>query len=421
MNQQGAGLSPSLEHASSFDVWKIRKDFPVLAQAIRDKPLVYLDNAASSQKPQVVIDAVSRLYSTSYANVHRGIHFLSEQATEAYEAARRKVQQFINAAEPWEIVFLRGTTEAINLVAQTYGRTQIQAGDDIVISEMEHHSNLVPWQMLCEEKRAHLRVVPITDKGEIVFQEYEKMMTSKTKLVSVVHASNVLGTINPLCRIIELAHRWNVPVLIDGAQAVPHLKVDVQELGCDFYVFSGHKMFGPTGVGVLYGKTEHLDAMPPYQGGGHMIRSVTFEKTVYNRLPDKFEAGTPHIAGTIGLGAAIDYVNAIDLKAIVAYEESLSEYAQKVLSGIPEVRMIGTAEKRVGVFSFVVDGVHPHDLGTILDQEGIAIRAGHHCAQPLMQRYGVSATARASLAFYNTKEEVDALVAGIHKAIEVFK
>jgi cysteine desulfurase/selenocysteine lyase len=421
MNPQGVGLNNDPGQSPSFDIWKIRKDFPVLAEEIRGKPLVYLDNAASSQKPQVVIDAVSHLYSTSYANVHRGIHFLSEQATEAYEAARGKVQRFINAPEPWEIVFLRGTTEAINLVAQTYGRKNIQAGNDIVISEMEHHSNIVPWQMLCEEKGAHLRVVPITDKGEIVLQEYEKMVTPKTKLVSMVHASNVLGTINPLCQIIKLAHERNVPVLIDGAQAVPHFKVDVQELGCDFFTFSGHKLFGPTGIGVLYGKAELLDAMPPYQGGGHMIRSVTFEKTIFNRLPDKFEAGTPHIAGTIGLGAAIDYVNAIHLEAIEAYEESLSGYAQKVLSGIPEVRMIGTAEKRVGVFSFVVDGVHPHDLSTILDQEGIAIRAGHHCAQPLMQRFGVGATARASLAFYNTKEEIDGLVAGIHKAIEVFK
>lgn len=404
-----------------FDVARIREDFPILKQLVRGMPLVYLDNAASAQKPQVVIDTLSRFYTTSYANIHRGIHWLSERATEAYESARAKIQRFLGAAEANEIVFVRGTTEAINLVAQTYGRTHVRAGDEILISTMEHHSNLVPWQMLCEATGAVLRVAPINDDGELLLDEFEKLLTPRTKLAAIAHVSNVLGTINPIRRIVELAHNHHVPVLVDGAQAVPHLAVDVQTLDCDFYAFSGHKLFGPTGVGVLYGKAALLEAMPPYQGGGHMIQSVTFEKTTYDKVPDRFEAGTPHIAGVVGLGAAVDYVRAIGLEAITAYERELLTYAMERVSKIAGVQLIGTAKEKAGVISFVVDGLHPHDLGTFLDNEGIAIRAGHHCAQPLMSRFGVPATARASLAFYNTKEEVDALTAAIHKSIEFFR
>ena len=403
------------------DVSRIREDFPILKQRVRGKPLVYLDNAASAQKPQAVIDALSRFYSTNYANIHRGIHWLSERATEAYESARVTVQQFLGAAEANEIIFVRGTTEAINLVAQTYGRTQIQAGNEILISAMEHHSNIVPWQMLCEATGALLRVAPISDEGELRLDAFETLLTPRTKLVAITHVSNVLGTINPIRRIVELAHRHNVPIFVDGAQAVPHLAVDVQTLGCDFYAFSGHKLFGPTGVGVLYGKAALLEAMPPYQGGGHMIQSVTFEKTTYNKVPDRFEAGTPNIAGVVGLGAAIDYVSAIGLEAITAYERDLLAYAMEQVSKISGVRLIGTAKEKAAVLSFVVGGVHPHDLGTLLDNEGIAIRAGHHCAQPLMSRFGVPATARASLAFYNTREDIDALAAGVRKAIEFFQ
>jgi cysteine desulfurase / selenocysteine lyase len=402
------------------DVNRIREDFPILKQLVRGKPLIYLDNAASAQKPQAVIDALSQFYSTSYANVHRGIHWLSERATEAYETARRSVQRFIGAAEADEIIFVRGTTEAINLVAQTYGRTHVQAGDEILISTMEHHSNIVPWQMLCEATGAVLRVVPISDDGELLLDAYERLLTTKTRLIAIAHVSNVLGTINPIRKIVEIAHRHQVPVLVDGAQAAPHVALDVSALDCDFYAFSGHKLFGPTGVGVLYGKASLLEAMPPYQGGGHMIQSVTFEKTTYNKVPDRFEAGTPNIAGVVGLGAAIDYVSKIGMESITAYERELLVYATDRLSRISGVRLIGTAKEKVGVLSFVVDGVHPHDLGTLLDNEGIAIRAGHHCAQPLMSRFGVPATARASLAFYNTREDIDALTAGIHKAIEFF-
>jgi cysteine desulfurase/selenocysteine lyase len=402
------------------DVSRIREDFPILKQLVHGKPLVYLDNAASAQKPQAVIDALSRFYSTGYANVHRGIHWLSERATEAYETARVSVQRFIGAAEANEIIFVRGATEAINLVAQTYGRMHVRAGDEILISTMEHHSNIVPWQMLCETTGAVLRVVPINDEGELLLDDYERLVTTKTKLVAIAHVSNVLGTINPIRHIVEIAHRHQVPVFVDGAQAAPHMALDVQALGCDFYAFSGHKLFGPTGIGVLYGKASLLESMPPYQGGGHMIQSVTFEKTTYNTVPDRFEAGTPHIAGVIGLGAAIDYVSEIGLEAITAYERELLAYATDRLSRISGLRLIGTAKEKAGVLSFVVGGVHPHDLGTLLDNEGIAIRAGHHCAQPLMSRLGVPATARASLAFYNTREDFDALVAGIHTAIEFF-
>jgi cysteine desulfurase/selenocysteine lyase len=401
-------------------VSRIREDFPILKQLVHGKPLVYLDNAASAQKPQAVIDALSRFYSTSYANVHRGIHQLSERATEVYEAARVSVQRFIGAAEAKEIIFVRGATEAINLVAQTYGRTHVHAGDEILITVMEHHSNIVPWQMLCEATGARLRVVPISDEGELWLDEYERLVTTKTKLVAIAHVSNVLGTINPIRHIVEIAHRHQVPVLVDGAQAAPHVALDVQALGCDFYTFSGHKLFGPTGIGVLYGKMSLLESMPPYQGGGHMIQSVTFEKTTYNTVPDRFEAGTPHIAGVIGLGAAIEYVSEIGLEAITAYERELLAYATDRLSKISGLRLIGTAKEKAGVLSFVVDGVHPHDLGTLLDNEGIAIRAGHHCAQPLMSRFGVPATARASLAFYNTRADIDVLATGIHQAIEFF-
>lgn len=410
----------SAAHSRPFDVTRIREDFPILAQRVRGKPLIYLDNAASAQKPQTVIDAISRFYSTSYANIHRGIHWLSERATEAYESARVRVQRFLGAAEAKEIIFVRGTTEAINLVAQTYGRTHLKVGDEILISAMEHHSNLVPWQMLCEATGAVLRVIPINDAGELLLDAYERLLSARTKLVAIAHVSNVLGSINPIRQIVDLAHRRDVPVLVDGAQAVPHLAVDVQALGCDFYACSGHKLFGPTGIGVLYGRASLLEAMPPYQGGGHMIRSVTFEKTTYNTVPARFEAGTSNIAGAVGLGAAIEYVSTIGLEAISAYEGDLLTYATEQVSKIPGARLIGTAQAKVGVLSFVVDGVHPHDLGTFLDNEGIAIRAGHHCAQPLMTRFGVPATARASLAFYNTRGEVDALVAGICRAIEFF-
>jgi cysteine desulfurase / selenocysteine lyase len=403
-----------------FELEKIRRDFPILSREVRGKKLVYLDNAATSQKPRIVIDAITRYHEEGNANVHRGVHFLSEHATSEHERARRTVQKFINAAHSSEIVFVRGTTEAINLVAQTYGRAHVSAGDEVLITAMEHHSDIVPWQLLCEEKNAKLQVAPINDKGELVLSEFEKLLGPRTKIVAVAHVSNALGTVNPLAKIIRLAHVKHIPVIVDGAQAVPHLKVDVRALDCDFYAFSSHKMFGPMGVGILYGKAELLEAMPPYQGGGEMISSVTFEKTVYNKLPFKFEAGTPDVSGAIGLGAAIEYMNAIGMDRIAEYEHELLDYAIKRLSLIPGVRLVGTAKERAGVVSWVMEGVHPHDIGTILDQEGIAIRTGHHCAQPVMKRFGIPATARASFAFYNTKEEVDALVAGILKVKEVF-
>jgi cysteine desulfurase/selenocysteine lyase len=406
--------------AFALDVRRIREDFPILKQKIHGKPLVYLDNAATTQKPQVVLDAVESFFSEYNSNIHRGVHWLSQRATEAYEETRAKVQRYINARESREIIFVRGTTEAINLVAQSYGKKNVREGDEVIISAMEHHSNIVPWQMLCEEKRARLRVAPINDSGELLMDEYEKLLNSRTRLVSVAHLSNALGTINPLPQIIELAHHRHVPVLIDGAQSAAHLKVDVQELDCDFYAFSGHKLYGPTGVGVLYGKAELLEGMPPYQGGGDMISSVTFEKTLYNVLPFKFEAGTPNIAGGIGLGAAIDYLTQIGLDRVAGYEQELLSHATAVISDIPGLRLIGTAREKASVLSFVLEGIHPHDIGTVLDRDGIAIRTGHHCAQPVMQRFGVPATARASMAFYNTREEIDALSEGIYKVIEIF-
>lgn len=404
----------------SFDVDKLRRDFPILSRDIRGKKLVYLDNAATSQKPQSVIDAVSRYYELENANIHRGVHFLSELATREHDRARELTRDFINAEHSREIIFVRGTTEAINLVAQTYGRVHVGAGDEILITAMEHHSNIVPWQLLCEEKKAKLRVAPINDNGELLLDEFEKLLGPRTKIVAVAHISNALGTVNPLARLIQLAHAKGIPVVVDGAQAVPHMKVDVQALDADFYAFSAHKMFGPLGIGVLYGKAALLEAMPPYQGGGDMISSVTFEKTTYNKLPFKFEAGTPDVSGAIGLGAAIEYMNSIGIDRIAEYERDLVTYAAQTIGSLPGVQLIGTAKERAGVISFVLEDVHPHDVGTILDQEGIAIRTGHHCAQPIMQRFGIPATARASFAFYNTKEEVDALVNGIQKVKEVF-
>jgi len=396
-----------------------RHNFPLLRQLVNGKPLVYLDNAATSQKPQAVIDAMIRYYENENSNIHRGVHTLSERATLSYESVRTKVAQFINAGHDREIIFVRGTTEAINLVAGSYGRSSVGEGDEVIVSTLEHHSNIVPWQMLCQERGGRLRVIPINDAGELLMEEYERMFTAKTKLVAVAHVSNALGTVNPVKRLVSMAHERGVPVLLDGAQAVPHMKVDVRDLDCDFYAFSAHKMFGPTGVGILYGKTHLLEAMPPYQSGGDMIRSVSFEKTTFNDLPHKFEAGTPNIGGAIGLGAAIDYVNQIDLNAVAAFESDLLKYATDALRRIPGLRIIGTAREKASVLSFVIEGIHPHDIGTILDHEGIAIRTGHHCAQPVMIRFGVPATARASFAFYNTKEEVDALARGLEKVIEV--
>jgi cysteine desulfurase / selenocysteine lyase len=403
-----------------FDVYKVRADFPILARKIHGKPLVYLDNAATTQKPQAVIDALMRYYTDENSNIHRGVHTLSEEATESYEESRATVQKFLNAADSREIIFVRGATEAINLVAQTWGRANIDHGDEIVISAMEHHSNIVPWQILCEQQGANLRVAPVNDAGELMFDEFEKLLGPKTKLVAMAHVSNALGTVNPVRKIVEAARRVNARVLLDGAQAVPHMPVDVRAIDCDFYAFSGHKVYAPTGIGILYGKAELLEAMPPYQGGGDMISSVTFEKTLYNRLPHKFEAGTPHVSGAIGLGTALDYVNSVGLDRISRHEKEVLAYGTKRLLEIPGLRLIGTAKEKEGILSFVLEGIHPHDVGTILDQEGIAIRTGHHCAQPLMERFGVPATARASLALYNTIEEMDALARGIEKVKEVF-
>ena len=405
---------------SSFDVQRVRRDFPILGQSVHGKPLVYLDNAATTQKPQAVIDALIGFYTTDCSNIHRGVHLLSERATRAYEDTRIKVKCFINACSEREIIFVRGATEAINLVAQTYGRTHVTAGDEVLISAMEHHSNIVPWQMLCEEKGAHLRVVPMNDKGELLMEEYERLLGPRTRIVAVTQVSNALGTVNPVRQIVKLAHEHGVPVLIDGAQAVQHMRIDVKELDCDFYVFSGHKMYGPTGIGILYGKERLLEAMPPYQGGGDMITSVTFEKTIFTKLPHKFEAGTPSIAAGIGLGAAVDYLEAVGLGSIAAHEQDLLAYGTEVLSGLAGVTIIGTAREKASVLSFVVNGIHPHDVGTILDQEGIAIRTGHHCAQPVMDFFKIPATARASLGMYNTREELDALAAGIRRVTEVF-
>ena len=407
--------------AADFNIERVRQNFPILGEKIYGKPLVYLDSAATSQKPQVVIDAMSRFLLKENANAHRGVHYLAERATEAYEGARAKAQRFLNAEHVDEIVFVRGTTEAINLVAQTYGMKHVGEGDEVLITAMEHHSNIVPWQMLCEQTGARLRVAPINDDGELLLDEFEQLIGPQTRLVAVTHVSNVLGTINPIRRIVELAHVRGARVLIDGAQAVPHLNVDVQALGCDFYVFSGHKMYGPTGIGVLYGRSELLEEMPPYQGGGDMILSVSFEKTVYNKPPYKFEAGTPNMAGAVGLGAAIDFLTGLGHEALTAHEEDVLAYGTRMLSAVPGLRLIGTAHAKASALSFVLDGVHPHDIGTILDREGVAIRVGHHCAQPLMSRLGVPATARASLGCYSTQQDIDALVAGLGQVRELFQ
>ncbi|MEN9595957.1 MAG: hypothetical protein RL236_391 [Pseudomonadota bacterium] len=404
----------------TYPIEKIRADFPILNEKIRNKPLVYLDNAASCQKPQAVIDSIVKLYSHDYANVHRGVHTLSVRSTDYFEAAREKVKTFINAQSEKEIIFVRGATDAINLVAQTYGKANIHVGDEIIITAMEHHSNIVPWQMLCEEKGAILKVAPMNLAGELLMPEFEALLNSKTKLVSVVHMSNALGTINPVEKIIELAHARNIPVLLDGAQAIPHTPVDVQALDCDFYVFSGHKLYAPTGVGVLYGKQSLLEAMPPYQGGGDMIRTVTFEKSTYAGLPHKFEAGTPSIAEVIGLGAAIDYLNTIGMDKIAAYEAELLAYATQEALKIDGLKIIGEAKEKGAILSFTLGKIHPHDIGTMLDSLGIAIRAGHHCAMPVMDFYKVPATARASFAMYNTKAEIDVLILGIKNLIEMF-
>jgi len=406
--------------ATAFDVQKIRRDFPILNQKIHGKPLVYLDNAATTQKPQAVIDAMVRSYAEDNANIHRGVHLLSERATRAYEESRIKVQKFLNAPDLREIIFVRGTTEAINMVAQTFGRANIGKGDEVLITEMEHHSNIVPWQLICEEKGANLKVLPITDEGELRMDLLDSLLTDRTKIVAVVHVSNSLGTINPITTIVEKAHARGIPVLVDGAQAVAHMPVDVQALGCDFYAMSGHKLFGPTGIGALWGRLPLLEKMPPYQGGGDMISAVTFKKTTYNAVPNKFEAGTPNIAGSVGLGAAIDYLNGIDFGAVQAYEAELLAYGTKALAAVPGIRMVGTASNKASILAFVMEDVHPHDIGTILDQEGVAIRTGHHCTQPLMERMCVPATARASLALYNTKEEIDALVGALARVREIF-
>jgi len=418
--EQRNQLPSALAAARAFDVERVRKDFPILHRTVNGKPLIYLDNAATSQKPQVVIDAITRYYETENANIHRGVHYLSQRATEDYEAARQTIRSYLNASAAHEIIFVRGATEGINLVAQTYGRRHVGAGDEVLITAMEHHSNIVPWQLLCEEKGAKLRVAPINDDGELIVDEFEKLLSARTRIVAIPHVSNALGTIVPIRRIVEMAHARNIRVLVDGAQAVQHIPVDVQALDCDFYVFSGHKIYGPTGSGALYGKTALLEAMPPYQGGGDMISSVTFEKTLFNKLPHKFEAGTPNISGGIGLGRALEYVNSLGVENIAAHEADVLNYATGALSAIPDLRLIGTAKEKASVLSFVLDGIHPHDIGTILDQEGIAIRTGHHCAQPVMLRFNIPATARASLALYNTREEIDALCNGIEKVREVF-
>jgi cysteine desulfurase/selenocysteine lyase len=405
---------------AAWDVERVREDFPVLAQTVNGKPLVYLDNAASAQVPRIVIERGGKYLREEHSNIHRGVHYLSQRATSAYEGAREKVKRFINAREARECIFVRGCTEGVNLVMHGYGRKFVAEGDEIIVSEMEHHSNLVPWQMLCEEKGARLRVIPMNDAGELLLDEYDALLNERTRLVCVGHISNALGTINPIKEIAARAHKLGVPVLVDGAQGAPHLKIDVQDLDCDFYAISGHKMFAPTGSGVLYGKAELLEKMNPFIGGGSMIRTVTFERSTYAAIPDKFEAGTPAIASQIGLGAAIDYLNSLDRAAAHAHEQELLRYATEKISAIEGVRIIGTAREKASVLAFVIDEVHPHDVGTILDQEGIAIRAGHHCAQPVMQHFKVPATARASFAFYNTKEEVDSLVAAIQKVIEVF-
>lgn len=414
-------LKTITEVKRKFNVEEVRNDFPIMKREVNGKPLVYLDNAATSQKPQSVIDAITQYYTYDNANIHRGLYFLSELATEQYENARLKVKEFINAISVSEIVFVRGTTEAINLVASTLCRAKyFNEGDEVLVSHMEHHANIVPWQLMSDRKKINLKVIPINDNGELDYEAFEKQVNEKTKLVSVVHISNALGSINPVKQIIDFAHSKKIPVLIDGAQAIPHLKIDVQELDADFYAFSGHKVFGPTGIGVLYGKTEYLEMMPPYQGGGDMIRTVTFEKTTFDDIPRKFEAGTPNIAGGIGLGAAIDYLNQFDRNELAEYENELLKYATEKLSEVEGLKIIGNAKEKASVISFVIEGIHPYDIGTIIDTDGIAIRTGHHCTQPIMQRFNVPATARASFAFYNTKEEIDKLVNSLYKVKRMF-
>ena len=405
---------------AGFDVDRVRCDFPILARPVRGKALVYLDSAATTQKPRQVVEAMARYFDQENANVHRGVHFLSERATEAYEGAREKVRRFLNAPDAREIIFVRGTTEGLNLVAASFGRQRVGAGDEVLVTAMEHHSNIVPWQMLCQEKGARLVVAPIDEAGVLDLAGLERLLGPRTRLLAVTHVSNALGTVNPIRRICALAHAKGVPVVVDGAQGAPHRPADVQEMGCDFYAFSGHKIYGPTGIGVLWGKAEHLEAMPPWQGGGDMILSVTFEKTVYNRIPYKFEAGTPNMAGAVGLGAALDWLEALPRDAAWAHEDELLAYGTAALARIPGLRLVGTAPEKTAVLSFVMEDVHPHDIGTVLDREGIAIRTGHHCAQPLMQRYGLPATARASLGLYNTREEIDALAAGLEKVRRMF-
>ena len=415
--RDGSGQAHGLD---VIDPYRIRQDFSILHQEVNGKPLVYLDNAATTQKPRAVIDAISNYYLHNNANVHRGVHTLSQRATDDYEAGREAVRRFINAPDANEVIYVRGTTEGLNLVASSYGRKYFKAGDEVIITGMEHHSNIVPWQILGKEIGIRLRVVPFNDDGELLMDEYEAMLNDRTRMVSVVHQSNALGTINPIPEMVELAHARGIPVMVDAAQSIPHMPVDVQALGADFLTFSGHKMYGPTGIGALWGRAELLDDMPPYQSGGEMIRSVTFEETIYNTLPHKFEAGTPDIAGAIGLGAAVEYLESIGMERIAAYEQALLRYGTEKLSGIEGVRLIGTAEEKGGVLSFYMEAAHPHDIGTILDSEGIAVRTGHHCAQPVMARYGIPATVRASLAFYNTTDDIDALVKAIDRVIEVF-
>ncbi len=404
----------------TFDVEEVRKDFPILDRIVHGKPLVYLDNAASSQKPRAVIDAITDYYSRYHSNIHRGVHTLSEEATAAYEGARAKVRDFLKAASEREVIFVRGTTEAINLVAQAYARPNLRPGDEVLISEMEHHSNIVPWQVVCEQTGAQLVVAPMNDAGDLILEEYERRLSSRTRIVALTHVSNAIGTLNPVSELTRLAHEHGAVVLIDGAQAVPHLPVDVRELGCDFYAFSGHKMYGPTGIGALWGRLELLESMPPYETGGSMIRTVTFEKTTYARVPESFEAGTPDISGAIGLGVAVDWLSRLGLDSLAAHEDELLRLATDAVSELPEVTIIGRPRERVGVLSLNIGEIHAHDVGTILDQEGIAVRAGHHCAQPVMQHYGVPATTRVSFGAYNTREEIDRLMIGLKRVLEIF-
>jgi cysteine desulfurase/selenocysteine lyase len=412
--------TPIQDSPSELDVIRVRQDFPILQRTVRDKPLVYLDSAATTQKPKQVLDVLANYYAQQNANIHRGVYVLSAEATAAYDEARRKVQHFVNARSAQEVIFTRNSTESINLVAHSFGRENVGPGDEVLITHMEHHANIVPWQLLCERSGARLRVAPINDQGELLMDEFAQCLNARTKLVAIVHLSNSLGTINPVSEVIQLAHQQDVPVLIDGSQAAYHMPIDVQSLDCDFYVFTGHKLYGPTGIGVLYGREKLLDSMPPFLGGGDMIRSVTFDKTTYADLPDKFEAGTPHIAGAVGLGAAVDYLTAVGFDKISNHESQLLEYGTAALSEIPGLQLIGTARNKASILSFVLEGAHPHDIGTIVDMEGVSIRTGHHCTQPLMDRFGIPATARASIAMYNTRQEIDQLVRALHRVREMF-